>query len=254
MNTFEPPFDNLKLRQAVTHAIDRQTLADFVLPNLITPAYTMLMKGFPGEHVDQLQDYQKYDPELAKQLIAEAGYPDGQGLPALEMWMRGTGTQVTARDKAAAEAVAAMLGQNLGLNVSVRPTEVQTFNEELYAKRTILYFLPYQFDFLDASNMIGIWRSTGRHAWKSDKFDELIVRADGILDDPEARDEVFFEAERTLLEDAPAAFVFHPLNYHIWRPYVVGSDLETNFAGFRAVVYLNTSVHRTVYINNLIGS
>lgn len=252
MNTFEAPFNNLKLRQAITHAIDRDTLANAVLPGLITPAYTMLMKGFPGEHVDELKDYQKYDVELAKNLLAEAGYPGGQGLPPLEMWMRGS--EPSARDLAAAEAVAAMLQQNLGITVSVRPTDTQTFNDELYAKRTIMYFLPYQFDFLEASNMIGIWRSTGRHAWKSEKFDELLNLADTILDDPEYRDDVFRQAEVTLLEDAPAAFVFHPLNYHMWKPYVVGSDLEPNAAGFRAVVYLNTNVHRTVYINNLIGS
>jgi ABC-type transport system substrate-binding protein len=86
------------------------------------------------------------------------------------------------------------------------------------------------------------------------KFDDLLVRADSILNDPDARNKVFHETKQTLLEDAPTAFVFHPLNYHMWRPYVVGSDLEPNFAGFRAVVYLNSNLHRTVYINNLIGS
>jgi ABC-type oligopeptide transport system substrate-binding subunit len=253
MNTFLPPFDNLKLRQAVTHAIDRETLATSVLPNLITPAYTMLMKGFPNEHVDKFKDIQNYDPDLAKKLIAEAGFPNGQGVPPLEMWMRGTGAQVNARDKTAAEAVAAMLTQNLGLNISVKPTETQTFNDNLYGKKTLFYFLPYQFDFLDASNLLGIWRSTGRHAWKSQKFDDLLTKADTILNDPAQRDDVFYQMEQTLLEDAPAAFVFHPLNYHMWRPWVVGSDLEPNFAGFRAVVYLNSNVHRTVYINNSIN-
>jgi oligopeptide transport system substrate-binding protein len=251
MNTFKPPFNNLKLRQAITHAIDRETLAQSVLPNLITPAYTMLMKGFPNEHVDKLKEYQKYDPDLARKLLGEAGFANGQGLPPLEMWMRGN-TPV-ARDKAAAEAVAAMLSQNLGLNISVKPTETQTFNDELSSKRLIFYFLPYQFDFLDASNMVGIWRSTGRHAWKSEKFDNLIVKADGILNDPAARDDAFYQAEQTLLEDAPAAFVFHPLNYHVWKSYVAGSDLETNFAGFKAVVYLNSNVHRTTYITKNIG-
>lgn len=252
MNTYEAPFDNLKLRQAITHAIDRDTLANAVLPNQVMPAYTMLMKGFPGEHVDQLKDYQKYDPELAKELIAEAGYPNGEGLPPLEMWVRGTGAQVPAIYLTGAEAVAAMLAQNLGLNIAVRPTEIKTFNDELNSHRLPFYFIPYQFDFLDASNMLGIWRSTGRHAWQSEKFEDLIDQADAEFDDQEKRGDLFYQAEQTLLEDAPAAFVFHPLLYHMWKPYVVGADLEQNAAGFQAVVYLNTSFHRTVYINNLI--
>jgi len=253
MNTLLPPFNNLKLRQAVTHAIDRETLAKSVLPNLITPAYTMLMKGFPNEHVDKLKDMQKYDPDLAKKLIAEAGFANGQGLPPLELWVRGTGSGVTATYKTGAEAVAAMLTQNLGLNISVKLTETQTYNDSLYGKKTLLYMMPYQFDFLDASNMVGIWRSTGRHAWKSEKFDDLLVKADSVLDDPAKRDDLFYQMEQTILEDAPAAFVFHPLNYHMWRPWVVGADLEPNFAGFRAVVYLNSNVHRTVYINKSIN-
>jgi oligopeptide transport system substrate-binding protein len=253
MNTFLPPFDNLKLRQAVTHAIDRDTLAKDVLPNLVTPAYTMLMKGFPNEHVDKLKDMQKYDPDLAKKLIADAGFPGGQGLPPLEMWVRGTGSGLDVRYKTAAEAVAAMLTQNLGLNISVKPTETQTFNDSLNGKKTILYFLPYQFDFLDASNMLGIWRSTGRHAWKSEKFDALLAKADTILNDEAARDDVFYQMEQTILEDAPAAFVYHPVNTHIWRPWVAGSDFEQNTAGFRAIVYLNSNVHRTAYINNKIN-
>jgi oligopeptide transport system substrate-binding protein len=253
MNTFQPPFNNLKLRQAVTHAIDRETLAKDVLPNQVTPAYTMVMKGFPNEHVDKLKDMQKYDPDLAKKLLAEAGFANGQGLPPLEMWVRGTGSGLDARYRTAAEAVAAMLSQNLGLNVSVKPTETQTYNDNLYGKKTLLYLMPYQFDFLDASNMLGIWRSTGRHAWKSEKFDDLLTKADMILNDPAARDEVFYQMEQTLLDDAPAAFVFNPVNYHMWRPYIVGSDLEQNAAGFRAVVYLNSSVHRTVYVNKSIN-
>jgi ABC-type transport system substrate-binding protein len=74
INTTEPPFDNLKVRQALNHAIDKQriiqlsngrgTVANQILPPLM-PGYDAAYQGY------------EYDPEKAKALLAEAGFPDG---------------------------------------------------------------------------------------------------------------------------------------------------------------------------------
>lgn len=244
MNTFKAPFDNLKVRQAFSHAIDRETLTSTVLKDLGSPGYTMVMKGFPGEHVDQLKDIQKYDPDLAKQLLAEAGYADGAGFPALEMWIRGPDRPE------AAEAVATMLAQNLNIQVSIVQSEVKTFMDTLNAKELLFYWVPYQFDFVDASNFLSIWRSDGRHAWKNEKFEELLQQADSEFDDAAKRDELFLEAERTLVEDCPAVFVFHPIFWQLWKTYLSSTDLTPNQAGFAAWVYLNSNIYRSFYINN----
>ncbi|MEZ4733482.1 MAG: peptide ABC transporter substrate-binding protein [Caldilineaceae bacterium] len=244
MNTFQAPFDNLKVRQAFSHAIDRETLTNTVLRDQGQPAYTMVMNGFPGEHVDELKDVQKYDPELAKQLLAEAGYPDGDGFPALEMWIRGPDRPE------AAEAVATMLAQNLNIQVSVVQAEVKTFMDTLNAKDLLFYWVPYQFDFVDASNFLSIWRSDGRHAWQNETFEELLRQADSEFDDATKRDDLFLQAERTLVEDCPAVFVFHPTFWQLWKPFMSGEDLTPNQAGFAAWVYLNNRIFRTWYINN----
>ncbi len=244
MNTLKAPFDNLKVRQAFSHAIDRDTLTSTVLKDQGQPAYTMLMKGFPGEHVDQLKDIQKYDPELAKSLLAEAGYANGEGFPNLELWTRGPDRPE------AAEAVATMLAQNLNIQVSVVQSEVKTFMDTLNAKDLLFYWVPYQFDFVDASNFLSIWRSDGRHAWKSEKFEDLLRQADSEFDDAEKRDDLFLQAERVLVEECPAVFTFHPTFWQLWKPYLVGEDLTPNQAGFAAWVYLNNRIYRTWYINN----
>ena len=244
MNTFKAPFDNLKVRQAFSHAIDRDTLTSTVLKDQGQPAYTMLMKGFPGEHVDQLKDVQKYDPELAKSLLAEAGYADGEGFPALEMWIRGPNFPE------AAEAVATMLAQNLNIQVSVVQAEVKTFMDSLNAKELLFYWVPYQFDFVDASNFLSIWRSDGRHAWKNEQFEELLRQADSEFADPAKRDDLFLQTEQVLVEDCPAVFVFHPTFTQLWKSFVAGEDLTPNDAGFADWVYLNNRIYRTWYINN----
>lgn len=244
MNTYKAPFDNLKVRQAFSHAIDRETLTTTVLKDLGQPAYTMVMPGFPGEHVADLKDVQKYDPELAKQLLAEAGYPDGEGFPSLEMWIRGP-------DRAeAAEAVATMLAQNLSIQVSMVQAEVKTFMDELNAKELLFYWVPYQFDFVDASNFLSIWRSDGRHAWKSEKFEDLLRQADSEFESSEKRNDLFLQAERVLVEECPAVFVFHPTFWQLWKPFLVGEELEANKVGSRSWVYLNNVIYRDWYINN----
>lgn len=244
MNTFKEPFNNLKVRQAFSHAIDRDTLTTTVLKDQGQPAYTMVMKGFPGEHVDELKDVQKYDPELAKSLLAEAGYPNGEGFPSLEMWIRGPDRPE------AAEAVATMLAQNLNIQISVVQSEVKTFMDTLNAKELLFYWVPYQFDFVDASNFLSIWRSDGRHAWKNDQFEDLLRQADSEFDDADKRDDLFLQAERVLVEDCPAVFVFHPTFWQLWKPFLSGEDLTPNEAGFSAWVYLNNRIFRTWYVNN----
>ena len=75
------PYSDLRVRQAIAHAIDRDLLCQRVLNDLAIPAYTMLPPGFPGYAGDELKGIQNYDPDIAKQLLAEAGYPGGKGFP-----------------------------------------------------------------------------------------------------------------------------------------------------------------------------
>jgi ABC-type oligopeptide transport system substrate-binding subunit len=244
MNTLKPPFNDLKVRQAFSHAIDRETLTSTVLKDQGVPAYTMLMKGFPGEHVDKLKDIQKFDVDAARKLLAEAGFPDGKGFPKQEMWIRGPDRPE------GAEAVATMLAKNLNIEVTMVQAEVKTFMESLNAKELLFYWVPYQFDFVDASNLLSIWRSDGRHAWKNEKFEELLMQADSEFADSAKRDDLFYQAERVLVEDVPAVFVFHPTFWQLWKNWLVGEDLTPNKAGYAAWNYLNFRIYRTWYNNS----
>jgi len=70
-----PPFDNIKVRKALAHAIDRQAIIDGAMFGYGTPIGTHFAPHNPA-YVD-LTDLSNYDPELAKKLLAEAGFPDG---------------------------------------------------------------------------------------------------------------------------------------------------------------------------------
>ncbi len=165
-NTYEKPFNDIKVRQAFAKAIDRDSIITNVVKRQGIAAYSFLMPGFPASNADELknEDVNKFDVAAAKKLLADAGYPGRQGLP--EALNCGCAMK-SDLNKAVAAAIAAMLKENLGIDVEVSNKETKLFMDTLNAHKLPFYFLSYGFDYLDPSNMLGIWTSTGRHAWKN---------------------------------------------------------------------------------------
>lgn len=76
LNLREPPFDDVRMRRAINHAIDKETLVNDVLQGTATVATGPLPAAFAWAYNDALEPY-PYDPDRARALIAEAGYGDG---------------------------------------------------------------------------------------------------------------------------------------------------------------------------------
>src|SRR5699024_1053957 len=74
-NTRMEPFDDVRVRRALLHALDREAIAEVIWGGLAEPAYSDLAPPYLGHNPD-VPRYE-YDPELARELLAEAGYPDG---------------------------------------------------------------------------------------------------------------------------------------------------------------------------------
>lgn len=225
-----PPFNDLKVRQAISHVVDRDTLIQTIItPQQGIPAYSFLMPGFPAANSEGLKDIQNYDSAKAKSLLAEAGFPDGKGFPKLTLWLR---NETTTR-QALAQAIAATIKQELGIEVEVSNKDFKTFMESLNAKPTKVQFgmVSYGIDFLDPSNMLGVWLGTGRHNWQNADYDKLVNDAAADLD-TERRIKTFQDAEKLLVTDVPAVFINHRLANDLIKPYVKGDALEPNKAGF----------------------
>ena len=88
-NTSQPPFDDIKFRQALNHAVDKELIATEVLSELVEPAYGILPPGFPGYNENLIG--LEYDPELARRLLSESKYPDADTRPRIEVTVPGTG-------------------------------------------------------------------------------------------------------------------------------------------------------------------
>jgi peptide/nickel transport system substrate-binding protein/oligopeptide transport system substrate-binding protein len=243
-----PPFNNLKVRQAFSHVIDRDTLIQTIVkPTQGIPAYSFLMPGFPAANSERLKDIQSYDVAKAKQLLAEAGYPDGKDFPKLTLWLR---NEPPVR-QALAQAIAASLNQNLGITVEVSNKENKTFTDAMNADPPQIQFgmVSYGFDFLDPYNMLSVWVSSGRHNWNNTQFDDLVKKAASFTGDPAERTKMFQDAERLLVEDVGGIFIYHRTAGDLYRPYLKGTELEADKNGFVAQHWPGFAAN-----NKLVGS
>jgi ABC-type oligopeptide transport system substrate-binding subunit len=235
--TTEPPFDNLEVRQAFSHAIDRDTIVATTLKGVAIPAYTMLPPGMPGYNGDELKDIQNYDPARARELLADAGYPGGEGFPEIDLWLREPSTEVLAT----AEAIQAMLKENLGIQINIQPQEKKVYYDNLSQNEIPFSLISWAYDYIDPSDFLNlVWDSqSGRHDWENAEFDSL-VRAAKSERDQTKRINLYQQAEKILVEDVGGVFVWHPITFQMWKPYVQG--VEPDKEGYLKILYYNTGM------------
>lgn len=219
-NTKRAPFDNVKVRQAFSAALDRDTMANEVFKGLALPANQLLPTGFPG-HYDDIP-VQKFDPAAAKKLLADAGYTNGQGLPPIKASYAQTDT-----NNLIMTAYKAMLQQNLNVNVQLDPIEAKAFSALTKKQETTpqLYRLGWLQDYPDPQDWFSTIfesNSTVSHTgWKNDQFDKLCQGAD-VETDKAKRDGMYKQAAAILNQDSPAAFIYYYVAAYLIKPTVQG--------------------------------
>jgi ABC-type transport system substrate-binding protein len=246
-DTLRPPFDNLKLRQALSHAIDREPFCRKVMMQTRVPAYSMLPPDFPA-HNPELKSVQDFNVEKARALLAEAGFPDGKDADGnqlvLEMFSNGRDVLL--------EYVKDQWERYLDIGVNLQIVEGAVWSARRGRHEMPVYQGQYEYDFLDPANMLTrLWRSTSekgspRHAWRNEKFDELVTQAAREIDEPK-RIGLYGQAERILVEDVGGLFLTQTVTHQIWYPYLTG--LEPDKTGNVVFRYLDVSRFQ-MYIRN----
>lgn len=241
----QAPFNDLRVRQAWSHAIDRDALKEAVLGPAGIPAYSWLAPGFPASQTQEIKDVQGFDPELAKSLLTEAGFPDGEGFPSLQLQLRAP----TPLEKSVAAAIAAMLKEHLNVNVELLERDSQGFTADMNAKPTLIQlgFVRYGMDFLDPINMLSVWFSGGRHdSWKNEEFESQAKAAGEFLGDPAERIAMFQAAERIMVEDVAGVFVYHGTEVQLIKPWMTGPFKDPDDNGNTGMHWPNFAMMSTV--------
>jgi ABC-type transport system substrate-binding protein len=246
------PFDKLEVRQAFSHAIDRDAIKAQILGPAGIPAYSWLAPGFPAANSEGLAGIQNFDPAMAKELLATAGYTDPATFPAMVLQVRNPNPL----QQAVSQATAAMLRENLGIAVEVQDVDQDTFMDALTAKPTeiLLGFVSYGMDFLDPYNMLSVWLSGGRHSWANEEFDTLVRDAASFTGDPEERTAMFQDAERVLVEDVPGVFIYHDTPVQLIKPWVKGEFIEPDANGIASLHWPGYTAMSTVPAELYIGA
>ncbi|MBL8127980.1 MAG: peptide ABC transporter substrate-binding protein [Chloroflexia bacterium] len=223
------PFADVKVRQAFAQAVDRNAIVASALMGQAVPAYGLLPPGFHSSNAEaQESAAYPYDPEAARTLLQEAGFGEGgQPFPALDLTLRDPSPTV----QTVAQAIQAMLKENLGVEVGIQSLERKSFTEQLNAHELPFVLIPWDMDYYDASNFMDVFVTGGRHAWSNAEFDALVKEADGIVGDEARRAELYQQAEAILIKDVGGVFLWHPVFTQLWKPYIAGSCLHENRYG-----------------------
>ncbi|MGI8554540.1 MAG: peptide ABC transporter substrate-binding protein, partial [Dehalococcoidia bacterium] len=225
-----PPFDDIKVRAAVAHAIDRNTLVKDVLQgSLGKPALTFDPPGEPGYNPNTYDQYTKFDPQMAKDMLKGTKYEGGKNWPKITMNQRTEGDA----QKAVGDAIIQMLKDTLGMDIDhvIEPQAV------IYAKmwkgEVQLMWLRWYMDYPDPANnqyqvFYGKQTTSHRQVWQNDQYDTLVVQANAESD-PKKRADLYQQCDEIIAKDYAATFVYYGFRAALLKPWVQG--LPKNKAG-----------------------
>lgn len=216
----QPPFDDVRVRQAFSLAFDRQKFISVVLKGKALPAIGVFPPALPGYN-PALQGL-PYDPERARQLLKESKYGGVEGLPPIVFTDSGFGSD-SSTDTAA---LIQMWEQNLGVTITVENIEPNKYLDMVYAgKHGQIFSIGWCADYPDPENFADILFHTdseqNRGKYSNPEVDALLEQA-RVEQDVAKRIALYQQAEQLIVNDAPVLFTVHSLRYELVKPYIKG--------------------------------
>src|SRR5690606_35972674 len=213
LNEKVPPLDDVRVRRAIAMAIDRQAIIDGPYNGTDTLANAPIPPGLAG--YDESIEPIPYDPEGARRLLAEAGYPDGFDL---EIWSTRAETTIAVN-----ELIQFFLGE-VGIRATINQVDFGVLIENAIAGRAPAFYLSWFADYADAYNFLHplfVAQGEQRYGYRNERVAELLEQAKAI---PELEDRVplYQEAQRLIVEDVPVVYIRYPVSYVVVREGVTG--------------------------------
>ena len=221
MNLSQEPFTDKKVREAFSYAIDRETLCTIVRSGDCLPTVSFMPLGLPGA-IESSQ--YAYDPEAARQALAESSYGGPEGLPEIEIYVNSDYEERVQQT----EWIAGEIRDILGIELSIEPMEgaaLTALRQEPNTHPQLLYFGSWYQDYPDPQNWLSaVWTcesSLNQVGYCNETYDDLTRSGDTTID-PAERLVYYEEAGQILVEDLPAAFLLNPSGIFLVNPAVTG--------------------------------
>jgi ABC-type transport system substrate-binding protein len=214
-----PALKDVRVRQAIAQAIDIDEIVNNLLGGVNKKADGIVPPGVFGYR--GTGKTWAYNPEAARRLLAEAGYPNGRGIPELEIYFREARPDI----ETVASKVVTDLKRNLNINVKTRQMEWAGYLEKHNKKEIPFFHMRWAADYLDAENFLSTllagYGSENKVYYENPEYDDLCRRADSSSDEEE-RKRLYAQAEDIVLRDAPFIPVYFQRDAELIRPRVKG--------------------------------
>jgi oligopeptide transport system substrate-binding protein len=204
-----------RVRQALAMSINRESIVRYLGAGQL-PAYSFVppnTAGYNSRHKIP------YDPEKARQLLAEAGYPGGVGFPQIELLYN-----TSEAHKQIAEIIQQMWKEELGIDLAIVNQEWKVFLGTLNRRNFDLARAGWIGDYVDPSTFLDLWLTGGgnnRTGFSDSRYDFYLDKAARTFD-PKVRMEAFQEAERILMEELPVLPIYYYVSSKMIRESVQG--------------------------------
>ncbi|MEO1527322.1 MAG: peptide ABC transporter substrate-binding protein [Planctomycetota bacterium] len=217
LNSDVPPLDDVRVRQAISMALNRKQIVEEVTKMGELPALSVVPPGIPGyisaqglaENVDR-----------AKQLLAEAGYPGGRGFPKMSLLYN-----TSERHRPIAEVIQQQLQNNLNIKIELKNMEWGSFLDTIQQEEYEMARYGWVGDYPDPNTFLDIWVTDNPQSntnWSNEDYDALI-KAASMEFDAEKRMAILREAEEIFVRELPIVPIFF---------YTSAEMAKTNIEGF----------------------
>lgn len=219
MNVEREGLNNKLVRQAISYAINYDYILENVLKGTAIRSYGPLPPKVWG-YDENIEEYAyKYDPEKAKQLLAQAGYPNGEGLPEFELI-------ISTEERSERGEVAAVIQDNLrqiGIKVKITNLDWSTYLDRLFNRDFDMHMVDWFPDYVDPDDWFYplFYSENSLEGFKNETIDQLILKARSISDQTE-REAIYKQLQKMIVEEAPWVFLYVPKLYVFMQKNVEG--------------------------------
>ena len=216
-NMDKPPLDDVRVRKALSLAIDRAQITRFVTRGGEVPTSSFVPTGIPGYEPVPGMDF---DPERARALLAEAGFPNGEGFPRI-VYLFNTSEQ----HKSIAEVLQAQWKEHLNIQIELENQEWQVYLDNQTNRRYQISRSAWIGDYPDPNTFLDMWVTDGgnnRTGFSHAQYDSLISAA-AAESDPERRMGILATCEEILVQqELPIFPIYYYVSIHLADPRLRG--------------------------------
>ena len=233
LNVRKPQLKDPRVRRALAMTVDRQKLVDNITKGGQLPAYAMTPPGtmgyFPKSDL-------KFDPQGAKKLLADAGYPNGDGFPPTEILYN-----TNEGHRKVAVALQDMWKKHLNIDIRLLNQEWKVYLDSESAGQYEISRAGWIGDYVDPNNFLDLFLCGGgnnRTGWCNEEYDRLILDVAPSMSSHSERLEVFQQAEKILLDDMPIIPIY---------TYTTVQLVDSSVKNFDANI-MNAASYKDIYL------